>query len=127
MRASALDLMRQLGPRDFETLIDLVFSRSGWQRQGVVGKTQKALDLDLLLPTTGDRAFVQVKSKTSQADLAEYLDRLDELVIYYLMFFVYHSGTIETDDDRVTLLGPDKLPAMVVEAGLVDWLIRKVS
>jgi hypothetical protein len=43
------------------------------------------------------------------------------------MFFVYHTGLIETDDDRVTLLGPDKLPAMVVEAGLVDWLVRKVS
>jgi hypothetical protein len=127
MHASALELMRQLGPRDFETLIDLVFSRSGWQRQGVVGKTQKALDLDLLLPTTGDRAFVQVKSKTSPADLTEYLARLDELVIYDRMFFVYHTGMIETDDDRVTLLGPDKLPAMVVEAGLVDWLIRKVS
>jgi hypothetical protein len=78
MQASALALMRQLGPRDFETLIDLVFSRSGWQRQGVVGKTQKALDLDLLLPTTGERAFVQVKSKTSPADLVEYLARLDE-------------------------------------------------
>lgn len=127
MQVSALELMRQLGPRDFETLVDLVFSRSGWQRQGIVGKTQKALDLDLLLPTTAERALVQVKSKTSQLDLGEYLTRLDELAIYDRMFFVYHTGSIECDDDRVTLLGPARLAAMVVEAGLVDWLIRKAS
>jgi hypothetical protein len=53
--------MKLLGPRDFETLVDLVFSTSGWRRQGVVGKTQKTLDLDLILPSTGERAFVQVK------------------------------------------------------------------
>jgi hypothetical protein len=37
-----------------------------------------------------------VKSKTSPADLTEYLPRLDELVIYDRMFFVYHLGTVET-------------------------------
>jgi hypothetical protein len=31
------------------------------------------------------------------------------------------------DDERVTLIGPEKLSEMVVEAGLVGWLIRKVS
>ena len=127
MRSSALELMRLLGPRDFETLVDLVFSRSGWQRQGVVGKTQKALDLDLLLPSTGERAFVQVKSRTSTAELGEYLARLDELAIYDRMFFVYHSGEARTDDERVTIIGPDKLAEMVVEAGLVAWLVRKTS
>lgn len=127
MQSSALELMRLLGPRDFETLVDLVFSRSGWQRQGVVGKTQKALDLDLLLPSTGERAFVQVKSRTSGSELDEYLARLDELAIYDRMFFVYHSGEAATDDDRVTIIGPDRLAEMVVDAGLVGWLIRKTS
>ncbi len=58
MRLSSLGLMRLLVPHDFELLVDLVFSSSGWQRQGIVGKTQKTLDLDLLLPSTGERAFV---------------------------------------------------------------------
>ena len=73
MKASALDLMRLLGWQDFELLVDLVFTTSGWRRVGVVGKTQKTLDLDLVLPSTGERAFVQVKSQTTTAELADYV------------------------------------------------------
>jgi hypothetical protein len=127
MRLSALGLMRLLGPRDFETLVDLVFSTSGWRRQGVVGKTQKTLDLDLILPSTGERAFVQVKSKTTSVELAEYVAKLDEHGPYDRMFYVYHSGEATTDDDRVTIIGPEELAKLVVDAGLGDWLIRKVS
>jgi hypothetical protein len=57
---SAQELMKLLWPGDFETLVDLVFSTSGWRRQGPVGKTQKMLDLDIVLPSTGERAFVQI-------------------------------------------------------------------
>jgi hypothetical protein len=67
MRVSALEMMRLLEPRDFETLVDLMFSTSGWRR-GIIGNTQKTLDLDLLLPSTGERAFVQVKSIGIAAD-----------------------------------------------------------
>jgi hypothetical protein len=136
MRASVMKMIRLLGPGDFETLVDLVFSVSGWRRQGVVGKTQKTLDLDLLLPTTGERAFVQVKSSTNQAELDDYIARLEELGIYDRMFFVYHSTekaeggaatAPTTNDGQVTVIGPEKLAEMVVDAGLVTWLTRKVS
>ena len=127
MRDSVLEMMKLLGPKDFETLVDLVFSTSGWRRLGVVGKTQKTLDLDLVLPSTGERAFVQVKSKTTSAELAEYVRRFDELGFYDRMFFVYHSGEAETDDKRVRIIGPEKLAEMVVDAGLATWLARKVS
>jgi hypothetical protein len=120
-------MLALLEPRDFETLVDLVFSTSGWRRQGIVGKTQKTLDLDLALPSTGERAFVQVKSKTDDIELADYIRRLDELGPYDRMFYVFHSGKAETDDDRVTVIGPEKLAALVVDAGLANWLIRKVS
>lgn len=43
------------------------------------------------------------------------------------MFYVYHSGEADTDDERVTVIGPHKLAEMVVDAGLINWLIRKVS
>jgi hypothetical protein len=127
MRVSVLELMKLLGPQDFETLVDLVFSTSGWRRQGIVGKTQKTLDLDLILPSTGERAFVQVKSKTTSAELAEYASKLDELGPYDRMFYVFHSGEAETEDDRVNIVGPDKLAELVLDAGLANWLIRKVS
>lgn len=127
LRSAVLNLMRLLGPRDFETLVDLVFSTSGWRRQGVIGKTQKTLDLDLLLPSTGERAFVQVKSKTTSAELADYVARLDDLDQYQWMFYVYHSGEAVTDDERVQVKSPDKLAELVIDAGLVNWLIRKVA
>lgn len=41
LKSSVAMLMKLLGPRDFETLVDLVFATSGWRRLGVVGKTQK--------------------------------------------------------------------------------------
>jgi hypothetical protein len=43
------------------------------------------------------------------------------------MFYVFHSGEAQTDDERVTVIGPEKLAELVVDAGLMNWLIRKVS
>jgi hypothetical protein len=129
MRSSALDLMKMLTPQDFELLVDLVFTTSGWRRVGVVGRTQKTVDIDLLLPSTGERAFVQVKSKTTSKELAEYVADLGERAdLYSRMFYVYHSGTPTMPDDRrVTLIGPEELASLVVDAGLTGWLIEKVS
>ncbi len=127
MRESVLEMMRLLGPRDFETLVDLVFTSSGWRRLGVVGKTQKTLDLDIMLPSTGERAMVQVKSRTTSAELAEYVSQLDERGPFDRMFYVFHSGEAESNDDRVNIVGPEKLAEFVLDAGLVSWLIRKVS
>jgi len=129
MRSSVLPLMRLLTPKDFELLVDLVFSTSGWRRVGVVGKTQDTYDIDLILPSTGERAFVQVKSKTTSKELGEYVMKLgDRADLYNRMFYVYHSGEPSIpNDQRVTLIGPEKLSEMVVDAGLAGWLIEKVS
>jgi hypothetical protein len=127
MKAAVLDLMRLLEPRDFELLVDLVFTTSGWRRVGVLGKTQKTLDLDLVLPSTGERSFVQVKSHTTSAELAQYVAKLDEMGPYDRMFFVFHSGDAATKDKRVKVIGPSQLAEMVMDAGLASWLIRKVS
>ena len=50
--------MRLLEPKDFELLVNLVFSDDGWRMLCVVGRTQKMIDLDILLPSTGERAFL---------------------------------------------------------------------
>jgi hypothetical protein len=113
---SVREMMKLLGPRDFETLVDLVFSTSGWRRHRIVAKTQKTLDLDLVLPSTGERAFVQVKSKTTSAELGEYVGRLEDHGPYERMFYVLHSGEADTDDDRVSIIGPGKLAELVVDA-----------
>ena len=80
-----------------------------------------------MLPSTGERAFVQVKSKTTSAELAEYVGQLQEHGPFDRMFYVFHSGEAETSDERATIVGPEKLADLVLDAGLVNWLIRKVS
>ncbi len=67
---------------------------------------------------------MQVKSKTSQRQLDDYIDQLagrEETK----MFYVYHStrGAVATADPRVILVGPHRLSEMVLESGLFDWLI----
>ena len=44
------------------------------------------------------------------------------------MFYAYHttSGPLTTDDPRVTIIGPDRLSELALEAGLFTWLMNKV-
>lgn len=122
-------LMRLLTWQDFELLVDLVFSTSGWRRVSQVGRTQKTVDLELVLPSTAERAFVQVKSQASRAALADYADRLVQAEAYDRMFFVWHTGDLPEDGGPagVVLLGPKRLSRMVLDAGLSSWLREKVS
>jgi hypothetical protein len=123
-----IHLMRLLTWKDFELLVDLVFANSGWRRTGHVGKTQKTVDFELTLPTTGERAFVQVKSSAGKHDLGNYLSRLKGSEAYDRMFFVWHSGDVgEIEDSRTVLIGSDRLARMVFDAGLTSWLREKVS
>jgi hypothetical protein len=128
MRA-AIGLMRRLTWQDFELLVDLTFSSSGWRRVSVVGRTQKTVDLELDLPSTGERAFVQVKAQTQESDFRDYANRFAATDAYDRMFFVWHTGEIEVNDqtDSITLVGSDRLAKMVLDAGLTSWLREKVS
>lgn len=129
MTTAVLGLVRMLSAKDFELLVDLLFTTSGWRRLGDLGRTQDTVDFDLILPSTRERAFVQIKSKTSSGELAEYVAKLGERAdLYRRMFYVYHSGEATAPKDpRVTLIGPEQVADMVLDAGLTRWLIEKVS
>jgi hypothetical protein len=110
--------------------VELIFSHSGWQRVSVVGDGLKTTDIELLLPVTGERAMVQVKSQTSQAQLDDYIAAFTRWDMQRL-FYVYHTlndaMALDAEDPRVTLIGPEKLCTMVLRAGLVEWLMSKVG
>lgn len=129
LMTAIVGLMRLLTWQDFELLVDLVFSTSGWRRVSQVGRTQKTVDLELILPSTAERAFVQVKSQATSAALNDYVTRLAEAEAYDRMFFVWHTGDIaeECGPEGVILLGPQRLSRMVLDAGLSSWLREKVS
>lgn len=124
-----ISMMRLLTWQDFELLVDLVFSASGWRRISVVGRVQKTVDLELLLPTTGERAFVQIKSQANAASLRDYAARFEQADLYERMFFVWHTGTVPANGeaDGITLIGPERLARMCLDAGLASWLREKVS
>lgn len=122
------DLVALLGWRDFELLVELIFDQSGWRRMSETGGVQETVDIELSLPSTGERAFVQIKSRTRQAELDDYVARFDARS-ESRMFYVYHtkSGSLEISDQRVSVIGPDRLSEMILEAGLFDWLIGRAS
>ncbi len=130
LEKAAIGVIRLLTPKDFELLVDLIFSTSGWRRVGVVGGPQETVDVHLTLPSTGEDAYVQVKSEATQEVLEDYLARLEERRgVFQRMFFVYHTGDIHLPEGErpVTIVGPEELPKMVIEAGLIGWLIDKAS
>lgn len=125
---SIRQLCKLLTWQDFELLVDLIFSQSGWRRVGSLGKTQKTIDLVLELPTTRENALVQVKSIADNATLDEYVKKFHECDAYDRMFFVWHSGPLNEEQqiDGVTLIGPEKLSEIILESGLTRWLRKKV-
>lgn len=123
----AIDMIRGLHWADFETLSDLIFARSGWQRSSRLGETLADIDLALEQPTTGERAFVQVKSKAGQAVLDDYLERFQRSG-YHRFFFVCHSaqGQLKLPDaPNLHLFVGERLADAAVKNGLFDWLVER--
>jgi hypothetical protein len=109
--------------------VDLIFARTGWQRVSRVGGNQKEIDIELEQPTTRERAFVQVKSKSNQNEFDSYVDRYESGTCQR-MFYVCHSprgGLHAPDRPDVHLWAGEELAAAVVRAGLFDWVIQKVT
>ncbi|MFK4401903.1 restriction endonuclease [Bradyrhizobium elkanii] len=124
MTTTVAAMVRRLDWRDFETLIDLIFSRGGWQRTSPLGGNQADVDLILRQPISGETAWVQIKSRTSQAEFEGYLDRFEREASCDF-FFIYHSaprpigGPAAT---KVRLWSADQIASAAIDAGLVRWL-----
>lgn len=123
-------LVRGLWWKDFELLVELIFSRAGWQRMSVVGKTEKEIDLDVVLPVSNRRAFVQVKSQTSPAEIRSCYESYLAYDQYNEMYMVFHSlngelAQVGTTAENLHLWDCSRLASLVVRSGLVEWLIAK--
>jgi hypothetical protein len=130
METAVGDLLDQLHQDDFELLIELIFSSSGWKRISAVGGTQKTLDIAMVLPTTGEHCFVQVKSQTNRSTLRKLVEALDNSQGYSRMFFAYHTPAEAFDSDatdRVTVWHRYEIAKQAIRAGLVDWLLLRTT
>lgn len=155
IKRNILELMGTLNPKDFELLIDLIFSKSGWQRINSVGGTQKDIDIEMILPSTSEKAFVQIKSKSDIKEMKKYFSKfnawadLDQDI--KVMFYVINSieklpqkfqPSISKNKniiseilpkeyqklaDKINILTGEKLAEMVLDAGLFNWLLKKAG
>lgn len=124
--------IRKLHWKDFETLIDLLFRGTGWRRLSVLGETMKFSDIDLEEPITGDMYQVQVKSRATLREFQEYSNDFAGGK-YRKLFFVVHSpdqklaDLNQTDTGRVEVFMPKRIAQMVVDLGMVTWLMNKIQ
>jgi len=123
--------VRRLGPQDFELLVELVLSRSGWARTSTVGKTREGVDIEAENPAIDETAFVQVKSSGSQAVLDQYVAVFEgRRADYSRMIFAVHTpdGAIEAPPGLpVQIWTCERLAALVVRLGLGEWVESRIS
>jgi hypothetical protein len=127
--AVTLEMIRRLPPDEFEILVDLIFTRSGWRRVGRLGGNQPDIDLLLEQPLTGRTGSVQVKSSCTQAVLDNYYSRFRQSGTAGDFFFVVHttpSALRLPVGKNLHLWSGDRLADIVSEAGLFDWLFERI-
>ncbi len=125
-------LIKKLNPKDFEIFVDLIFRAASWSRAGLLGKTIKTIDIELIAPVTNEKAVVQVKSESNMNVFNEYKDRLSNMDAYYdKFFFVTHTPTPEfqkyiesLEETKIQIWDCNKLSELSIHAGLIEWLIN---
>jgi hypothetical protein len=132
--AALIPIIKNLHPKDLETLTDLIFRQAGWQRTGVAGEVEKDIDLDLLSPITQERIAIQVKSKASASVYRSYQAKFADMSGFSRFYFVTHSPdaslkeiSSEISDGSFVFWGAEQLAQQAVRNGLVGWLIDRAS
>ncbi len=126
---SVKNVVTRLYWKDFETLTDLIFQRSGWPRVSRLGGSAKLIEFELENPVTGERSFAQVKSRATQQTLDDYVARFERNDSYKQMFFVYHSAKTDLVSERsdIFVWNAEKVADMTVKTGLTDWVLERVQ
>lgn len=131
MLAVTLEALKLLHWADFETLVDIIFARSGWNRVSVLGGTKKLVDLELEHPIINERAAVQVKSVAGQNTLNAYVKKMDATEEFDRFFFICHSpkGKLTPPDDRpdIHVWTGTELGSIIVRLGLQDWVMERLA
>lgn len=128
MQDIARRMIAELHWAEFETLVDLMFARGGWRRTSTLGKTMPDVDLILDQPVTGERAWVQVKSRATQIELDDYLGRFERDGSCERFFFVCHSPVralvLDAGPGR-HLWAAAEVAERAIDVGLFDWLVER--
>lgn len=115
---------------DFELLVELILTRSGWRRISAIGGTMKDVDLVVEQPFTGERMLVQVKSKADQAVVDDYARRLGARKGDERLLLVCHSPQSELRDPdlagkRLQVMVGAEIARRVAGCDLVGWVVDR--
>jgi hypothetical protein len=128
---AVVKLIMRLGDRDFELLIDLILSRTGWVRVAKLGGATEGIDVEAENITANEIAFVQVKSSADQRVLNDYVHRYDERRDrYQRMIFAVHSpvGSFKQPTDKsVQVWTGHRIAQLVVRLGLGEWVASRLA
>lgn len=129
LRDRIVKIIKTLNPKDFELLIDLIFRNAGWQRIGVVGKTQKTIDLALYHPITEERAVVQIKCQSNLEEFKKYKNKFIEMTEYDKFFYIAHTpdsalSKYQTEESNINLYFADKVAELAINSGLFNWILK---
>lgn len=130
-RDAVAKLVARLGPKDFEVLIDLILSRTGWTRLAKIGGVRADIDIEVENAALDEIAFVQVKSSASQATLSKCISDFEaQSGRYARMFFAVHSpeGDLTPRPTRrpVQVWAGERVADLVVKHGLGDWVAKRL-
>ena len=122
-------LVARLGDKDFELLIDLILSRTGWARLAKLGGATEGIDVEVENVSSDEIAFVQVKSTASQSVLDDYVSRFNaRRDRYHRMIFAVHSpkGALTPPAGQLVSIWTGKeIARRVVKLGLGDWVATR--
>lgn len=122
-------IVNRLRPKDFEQLIDLILTRTGWARISTLGGAREGIDVEVQNLTADEIAFVQVKGRADQSTLDDYVARFNERSRYARMIFAVHTpiGQLtQPADPHVQIWTSEKVAQLVVRLGLGEWVENKV-
>ena len=122
-------MIERLHWSEFETLVDLIFSRNGWQRTSVLGRNLPDVDLIAEQPLTGSKAWVQVKTSSDQSELDTYFQKFKLDGSCSDFFYACHTSNIALalpKSPNSHLWQGETLAQQALSAGLFNWLIDQI-
>jgi len=122
-------LIEHLYWKDCEILADLIFQRSGWQRNSIHGGNMEFMDMEYIEPITNYRYIVQVKSGADFNGFKDFLDGLNSKEFHKGYFVVFNPKlalcNYVNERTDIELIFGKKLAKMIFDLGLVSWLLKK--
>ena len=125
------EALSELHWKDCEVLADLIFRQSGWRRISTLGESMKYVDIELVDPITKDLYQVQVKAAATINDFEDYAEKFTGNGFKKMFFVTFNKNTPLNDYshnyDNVQLLTGNKLADLIIDLGLTNWVLDKLS